>query len=204
MHTTAKTYVDILRPNWARTQSHAWPVLAYDAALIVGGSLLVALGAQVAIRLPFSPVPVTGQTLAVLLVGALLGSRRGALSLLVYLLEGLAGLPVFAAGAFGLAYVMGPTGGYLVGFAVAAFVVGWLAERGWDRRLIGATLAMVVGNVAIYACGLPWLSIFVGRQSFALGLAPFVAGDILKLVLAAVLLPAGWKLVSAGATPHGD
>ena len=195
MNAKATTYADLFRPAWARTQPHAWSALAYDASLIAGGSLFVALAAQVTIRLPFSPVPLTGQTLAVLLVGALLGSRRGALSLLAYLFEGLAGLPVFAAGASGLAYVMGPTGGYLAGFVVAAFVVGWLAERGWDRHVITAALAMVVGNVTIYACGLAWLSVYVGRQAPALGLAPFVAGDTLKLVLAALLMPAGWKLV---------
>jgi biotin transport system substrate-specific component len=203
MDPKVETYADILRPDWARTRSHAWPALVYDASLIAGGSLLVALAAQVAIRLPFSPVPVTGQTLAVLLVGALLGSRRGALSLLAYLLEGLAGLPVFAAGASGFAYAMGPTGGYLVGFVAAAFVVGWLAERGWDRRLITAVVAMVVGNVAIYACGLPWLSTFVGKQAPALGLAPFVTGDVLKLVLAAIVLPAGWKLLPSQSTSRG-
>jgi len=185
----AATYVDVFRPL---TRRHA---IAYDAALVLGGSLFVALAAQVTIRLPFSPVPITGQTLAVLLVGALLGSRRGAWSLLAYLLEGLAGLPVFAGGASGPAYALGPTGGYLIGFVIAAFVVGWLAERGWDRRLGSTALAMVAGNVAIYACGLGWLSLFVGRQALALGLIPFLAGDVVKLVLATTIVPLGWRLL---------
>ena len=192
----AATYVDVFRPL---TRRHA---IAYDAALVLGGSMFVALAAQVAIRLPFSPVPVTGQTLAVLLVGALLGSRRGAWSLLAYLLEGLAGLPVFAGGASGPAYALGPTGGYLLGFVAAAFVVGWRAERGWDRRLGSTALAMVAGNVAIYACGLGWLALFVGRQALALGLFPFLAGDLVKLVLAAIALPLGWRLIGRnGAVP---
>ena len=158
--------------------------------------MFVALAAQVAIRLPFSPVPITGQTLAVLMVGALLGSRRGAWSLLAYLLEGLVGLPVFAAGASGPSYLLGPTGGYLFGFIAAAFVIGWLAERGWDRRVGTTALAMVAGNVAIYLCGICWLAFYVGARALALGLFPFLAGDVVKLVLAATLLPLGWGLLS--------
>jgi biotin transport system substrate-specific component len=170
----------------------AW---AYDVALVVGGSLVMALAAQAAIRLPFSPVPVTGQTLAVLLVGALLGSRRGAASVLLYLAQGLAGLPVFAGGASGAAYALGPTGGYLVGFVAAAYVTGWLAERGWDRRAWSTVLAMVAGNVAIYGLGLAWLAVYAGRQTLALGLLPYLTGDAVKVALAAGLLPVGWKLV---------
>jgi len=170
--------------------------LLYDAALIVGGSLFVALSAQVAIPLPFSPVPITGQTLAVLLVGALLGSRRGGLSLLTYLAEGAAGLPVYAGGTGGLVPLMGPTGGYLAGFVVAAFVTGLLAERGWDRHFVTTVLAMVLGNIVIYAFGLPWLAHFVGGAAvFALGLLPFLPGDIIKIIIAAILLPGGWKLL---------
>jgi biotin transport system substrate-specific component len=179
----------LIRPTERRA------ALAYDALLIVSGSLLIALAAQVAIRLPFSPVPVTGQTLAVLLVGALLGSRRGALSVVAYLLEGLIGLPVFASGAAGLAYALGPTGGYLVGFVVAAYIIGRLAERGWDRHVLSTSVAMFIGNATIYAVGLTWLSIYVGKQSIFLGLLPFVVGDVVKLVLAATALPFGWKLL---------
>jgi biotin transport system substrate-specific component len=169
--------------------------VALDATLIVGGSAVVALAAQVSLRLPFSPVPVTGQTLAVLLVGALLGSRRGALSMVAYLCQGLMGLPVFAAGASGPAYALGPTGGYLVGFIAAAYVSGWLAERGWDRHVASAALAMLAGNAVLYALGLSWLAVYAGRQTLALGLLPFVAGDVAKLALAAILLPGGWALV---------
>jgi biotin transport system substrate-specific component len=187
-----QTYADVLRPA---AKSRA---LTYDLALILGGSLLVALGAQIAVYLPFSPVPITGQTLAVLLVGALLGSRRGALSLLAYLAEGAAGMPVFANGHAGPAYMSGPTGGYLFGFVAAAFVVGWLAERGWDRHVITTSLAMVFGNLAIYTCGVIWLASFIGTEkAISLGAVPFFIGDVIKLVIAAALLPSGWKLIRA-------
>ncbi|WP_448594414.1 biotin transporter BioY [Thermoflexus hugenholtzii] len=171
-----------------------------DAVLILGGSLLTALMARVEIPLPFTPVPITGQTFAVLLVGAALGSRRGALSMAVYLLEGALGLPVFAGGAAGLARLRGPTGGYLIGFIAAAFVTGWLAERGWDRRPATTALAMLAGNAVIYLFGLPWLAWFVGgllgpKGALALGLLPFVPGDLLKLLLATLAFPSAWLLV---------
>jgi biotin transport system substrate-specific component len=158
----------------------------------------------VAIPLPFSPVPVTGQTLAVLLVGALLGSRRGSLAVLAYIAQGLAGLPVFAGGALGMARLLGPTGGYLVGFVAAAFLVGLLAERGWDRRVLTTAAAMMLGNLVIYAIGALWLAPFVGgpEQALATGVLPFIPGDLVKIAAAALLLPAGWKLLgwSSGAT----
>ncbi|GFP35213.1 biotin transport system substrate-specific component [Candidatus Hakubella thermalkaliphila] len=172
--------------------------ILYDVLLILGGSLLPALSAQIAIPLPFSPVPITGQTFAVLLVGTLLGSRRGALAMLAYLGEGLLGLPVFAGGRGGLAVFMGPTAGYLWGFVAAAFLVGSLAERGWDRHIWSAGAAMFLGNGVIYLFGLPWLSYFLPgslSQVLALGLYPFIPGDILKLALAALALPSGWALL---------
>ena len=165
--------------------------------LILCGSLLIALSAHVAIPLPFSPVPITGQTLAVLLVGALLGSRRGALCLLAYLAEGLAGLPVFApGGAPGLARLLGPTGGYLVGFVAAAYVTGRLAEEGWDRRVLSTIAAMLLGSAVIYTCGVSWLAVPLGlEKALVAGLYPFIPGDLVKVVLAALLLPAGWALL---------
>ena len=184
------TYADILRPSVRRY------AFLYDIAWIAGGSLFIALSAQVAIPLPFSPVPITGQTLAVLLTGVLLGSRRGSLCLLAYLAEGISGLPVFAGGMAGPARLVGPTGGYLVGFIAAAFLTGLLAERGWDRRVTTTLLAMLLGNAAIYAFGLPWLARFVGGERvLALGLLPFIPGDFLKLILATMFLPSGWKLL---------
>lgn len=173
-----------------------WPGagLRRDAILILAGSLLLALTAQVAI--PMWPVPITGQTFGVLLVGALLGSRRGALSVLTYLAEGFIGLPVFAGGAAGIARLLGPTGGYLLGFVVAAFVVGWLSERGWDRRALTTAAAMVVGNFVIYSFGASWLTSFVGwERALAVGVVPFLIGDAVKIGLAALALPFGWRLL---------
>ena len=184
------TAVDIFRPSLRRFS------LPYDAACVVSGSLLVALSAQVAIPLPFSPVPITGQTLAALLIGALLGRRLGAVALLLYLAEGAIGLPVFAGGGVGLARLAGPTGGFLVGLVVAAYLVGALAERGWVRRPATTVLAMLFGNVVIYAFGLTWLARFLGAgQVLAAGLLPFIPGDLLKLALAAALLPSGLALL---------
>jgi biotin transport system substrate-specific component len=176
----------------------------YDLCLILAGSLLIGLSAQIAIPLPFSPVPITGLTLTVLLAGATLGSRRGGLCLLTYLAEGLSGLPVFAAGASGLSQLLGPTGGYLLGFVVAAYLTGRLAERGWDRQMHTAFLAMLLGNGAIYAFGVVWLSVFVGiSKAVTVGLYPFLVGDGLKLAIATFCLPFGWKLLSQSGFRQG-
>ncbi len=167
----------------------------YDLILVVCGSVLIAVCAHVKFLLPISVVPVTGQTFAVLMLGALLGSRRAVLCVLAYLAEGAAGLPVFAAAA-GPAALFGPTGGYLAGFIPAAYITGRLAEAGWDRRPAQTVLAMTLGNLAIYACGVGWLSILVGVKSAVLtGVIPFIPGDTLKILLAAAILPTGWKLI---------
>lgn len=169
-----------------------------DAILIVGFSLFVAVTARIAIPLPFTPVPITGQTFGVLLTGAVLGWRRGALALGLYLVEGLVGLPVFAPGGMvGLARLLGPTGGYLVAYPLAAGLVGYLAERGWDQRWPTAPLAMALGNLVIYALGVAGLARYVGGIAPAIGkgVLPFIPGDLLKIGLAAVVLPAGWALV---------
>ncbi|MCA1727850.1 MAG: biotin transporter BioY [Actinobacteria bacterium] len=135
-------------------------------------------------------------TLGVLFTGAALGSKRGALALLLYLAEGAAGLPVFAGGASGIAYMLGPTGGYLVGFVFAAGVVGLLAERGWDRRPLWTAVAMVVGNLVIYALGVAWLAVFLGdlRTAFVQGVLIFIIGDLVKIAIATLALPGGWVL----------
>ena len=145
--------------------------------------------------LPFSPVPVTGQTFAVLLVAASLG-RLGIASVVLYIAEGAIGLPVFAGGAFGLARLAGPTGGYLAGFVLAAFVLAWCVDRGFDRRVGTALLAMLAAEIAIYSCGLIWLARFpLGVPVLDAGLYPFIPGDALKLVAAALALPAAWRIV---------
>ncbi len=183
------TIADVFRPG---VKSLA---RAYDIALIAAGAMLIGLSAQVKVFLPFSPVPITGQTFAVLMLGALLGSRRGALSALLCIIAGIAGLPVFAAGA-GLTALAGPTGGYLLGFVFAAYLTGKLAEKGWDRRVGTTILAMVLGNIVIHTFGVLWLSFLVGlRQAIIVGSCPFIIGDVLKIILAAIVLPAGWKLL---------
>lgn len=177
------------------TRSGAKPGVLTDGLLILLGGLFVAALAQV--RIPLQPVPITGQTLAVLLVGMALGSRRGPLAVLVYLGMSAAGLPFFTGAQSGLAYMAGPTGGYLLGFLPAAWLVGWLAERGWDRSLPLTLAAMALGNLVIYLFGISWLQTLVGgwQQALTLGLYPFLIGDTIKALLAALLLPAAWKLV---------
>lgn len=177
--------------------------LAREALLVLAFAALMPLLARVAIPLPSTPVPITGQTLGVLLAGALLGPRRGALAMGVYLLEGLAGLPVFAGGTSawspstaGVPVIVGPSAGYLFSYPFAAVAVGLLAERGWDRRFRGAAAAMLVGEAVIYLGGLPWLALYVGAErAVPLGLLPFVPGDAVKLLLAASALPSAWRLL---------
>jgi biotin transport system substrate-specific component len=176
-----------------------WPHrrVGHNIALVLAFSLIIALSAQIAIPLPFSPVPVTMQTLTVLLTGLLLGSRLGALTLVAYLAEGVAGLPVFAFGTSGIAVLLGPTGGYLIGFVAAAGLVGFLAERGWDRRRSTTLLAMVLGNLAIYAFGVVWLGYYLTSlsQAIKVGVVPFLAGDAIKIALAVAVLPSAWSLL---------
>ena len=185
--TQPRTLVDVLLPR----QQRSWLL---DATLVVLFSAFVGLTAQV--EIPLWPVPLTLQTLGVLFTGAVLGSRRGALALLLYLAEGVVGLPVFAGGASGVAQLLGPTGGYLVGFVVAAGLMGWLAERGWDRRPAWTVLAMVAGNLAIYVFGVVWLAVLLGdlRTALVQGALVFMIGDLVKIAVAALVLPGGWAL----------
>jgi biotin transport system substrate-specific component len=174
--------------------------LPVDLFFIIVASLLIALSAQLTIRLPFSPVPFTGQTLAILLVSATLGSWRGTLAVGAYILQGLIGLPVFANGGAGIGHLLGPTGGYLLGFVAMAWVVGKLAERGRDRERAKAWLAFLFGEIVLYIIGLIWLSTFVGIQNaITLGLLPFIPGDILKIILAGQILPTAWQLTKKNA-----
>jgi biotin transport system substrate-specific component len=168
-----------------------------SALLVLGFSLLTALAAQLVVPLPFTPVPLTGQTFAVLLTGALLGPRLGALAMLAYLAEGAAGLPFFRGGAGGVGHFAGATAGYLLAFPAAAYVTGYLAERGWDRRFLTAAAAMALGSFVILACGWAWLALMFkgGGEAFRLGVAPFLPGDVVKIALAAAVLPTGWALL---------
>lgn len=164
--------------------------------LALAGSLLLYASAKM--KVPFYPVPMTMQTFVVLVIGMLFGWRLAMFTVGLYLLGGAMGLPVFSGTperGIGLAYMAGPTGGYLIGFLVAAGVCGWLAERGWDRNMPAAFFAMVIGTAIIYACGISWLSNLIGwEKAIAAGMMPFLYGDLLKVVLAALLLPRLWKI----------
>lgn len=162
-------------------------------ALIAGGAALVGLSAQIAIPLPFTPVPLTLQTLAVLLVGASLGSLRGVVSMLLYVAAGLIGVPWFAQGSSGYSTA---SFGYVLGFILAAFIVGRLAEHGASRTAARTVGLMVVGNIAIYAVGVTWLKFAISvswPEAIALGVIPFVIGDIIKIAVAAGVMPAAWR-----------
>jgi biotin transport system substrate-specific component len=180
------TVADVIRP------SEKGLALAYDVFVVLAGSALIALCTQIAFG---QPIPVTGQTFAVLLVGATLGARRGALSVIAYIVGGLMGLPVFAQGNAGVVGLTGLTGGYLIGFVAAAWLVGALAQRGWDRRPATTVLAMIVGNVVLYCFGLAWLVVKSQVTGvLAVGLYPFLLGDAIKIALATAVLPSTWKI----------
>jgi biotin transport system substrate-specific component len=173
-------------------------VRARDAALILAAAALTALCAQITFYLPGNPVPVTGQTFAVLLSGAALGANRGAAAMLLYILVGMIGLPVFADGAHGTEVVTGATGGYLIGFLAAGWVVGRLAEARFDRTPVKALPLFLVGSAIVYAIGVPWLAISADQSlgwAISNGFVDFIPGDLVKAAAAAGLLPLAWKLV---------
>ena len=167
-----------------------------NVALAFAGSMLLYISAK--FKIPFVPVPFTLQTFAVLALGMALGWRLGAATVLLYLAEGAVGLPVFTSTpekGIGIAYMLGPTGGYLVGFVLAAAVIGWLAERGWDRNVFTAAAAMLIGNIVIYVPGVLWLAQVINSfdKAVQFGLTPFIWSDLLKLALAAALMPLCWR-----------
>lgn len=169
-------------------------IFTRNAILAVAGSLLLAASAK--IQVPFYPVPMTMQTLAVLVIGAAYGWRLGTATILLYIAEGLAGLPVFAGAGAGPAYMMGPTGGYLAGFVLAAAVVGHLAERGHTRSILGALGVLALGHAVIFVPGYLWLAKLIGAEkAYLAGIAPFYAATAVKTALGAALLPAAWWAV---------
>ena len=172
--------------------------LITDALLVLAGTALVAGAAQISVKLPFTPVPITGQTFAVLLVGASLGCVLGTASAMLYLWLGVAGAPIYAHHDSGWSVITSASGGYIVGFVLAATLTGFLAERRWDRRLSSSIGLMLTGNVVIYLVGLPWLAVVLNtnlEKTLEYGLYPFIPGDTFKLYLAAAALPGAWKLV---------
>ncbi|MDH3692034.1 MAG: biotin transporter BioY [Gammaproteobacteria bacterium] len=189
---THPTLIGTLWPTQSSTKILRLAILA-----LVGTALLTV---SAKIQIPFYPVPITMQTFVVLVIGMAYGWRLGTATILLYLAEGALGLPVFAGTpekGIGLAYMMGSTGGYLIGFVLAAAVCGWLAELGWDRRVTTTALAMLIGNALIYVPGLLWLGSLFGWDKPILewGFTPFILGDVLKLVLAAAVLPLVWKMI---------
>jgi len=169
-----------------------------DMALVVAGALFIYLTARISIPIPGTPIPMTGQTFGVLLVGGALGLRRGIAAVSLYVLLGVIGLPFFADGKGGISVILGASGGFLIGFIAAGAIVGRLAELGWDRKFIGALGAMLVGEAVLYAIGLPWLKVVTGmswQATIEAGLVPFIVGDAIKAVLAAALFPVAWWVV---------
>src|SRR5882672_1985583 len=202
MNSTANSFTQSYAPADTLLSAALAPLdWTRSVSLVVAFSLLTALAAQVVI--PIGPVPITGQTFAVLLTGALLGSRLGAMSMIVYLIEGASGLPFFYGGHGGIAHLLGPTGGYLVAFPAAAFITGAFAENGWDKRFATAIVAMAVGSALILLAGWAWFATVTHTPllaAFKLSVAPHVVGDVVKILLAAAALPAGWSLLKRKAS----
>lgn len=178
-----------------------------DVSLVIGAALLTALCAQIEIPVPGSPVPISGQTFAVVLTAAPLGARRGASAQLLYVLLGLIGLPFYSGGDSGTEVLFGATGGYLVGFVLAAWIVGTLAERGQDRRVLRAIAAFILGQGVIFAIGVPWLAVVADLgpvDALQAGLFPFVLGGLIKAALAGGLMPAAWRIFGPQRDESGD
>jgi len=188
-----------MQPQSASLMTAAWPAEGQarwvrDIVLVLAGTALIAICAKT--QVPMWPVPMTMQTWAVLLIGAAYGWRLGGVTVIAYLLQGVAGLPVFAGPTAGFAYMAGPTAGYLVGFVLSAMLVGWLAERGWDRNIVGLAAALFLASIVPFVLGVAWLSYLFGFESAVQnGLIPFIPGMFLKLALAAAVLKAGWAVV---------
>ena len=189
------TIGDFLVPIRVSDRMHA---RVRHIALVAIGVLLIAIGAKISIQLPDNPVPITGQTFGVLVAGGALGFRRGIAAAGIYVLLGVVGLPFFAFGDAGIQILWGARGGYLIGFIVAAAIVGRLAELGWDRNILGAVGAMLIANAAIYIIGVPWLAVTAGygpEEAIQKGFLAFVVGDAIKLALAAAAFPVAWWFV---------
>jgi biotin transport system substrate-specific component len=172
----------ILTKQLIKSKSHT-----VNLVVALSGSLLLALLARLSIPVPFSPVPITGQTFGILFLGAVLGSRIGTLSVIMYIFEGVIGLPVFAGGTMGFLYLLGPTGGYLIGFLPAVYLVGYLSERGWINSFTSAFLTMIIGTSVIFIFGISWLSVTAGfGTALSIGLYPYIPGAAVKIILATV------------------
>jgi len=202
MNSTANSYPQSYAPPDTLLSAALAPLdWTRSVSLVVAFSLLTALAAQIVI--PVGPVPITAQTFAVLLTGALLGSRLGAMAMIVYLIEGASGLPFFYGGLSGPAHLLRPTGGYLVAFPAGAFITGAFAENGWDKRFWTAVVAMAVGSALILSAGWAWFAALTHTPlvaAFKVSVAPHIIGDVVKILLAAAALPAGWALLKRRAS----
>lgn len=174
--------------------------VAANLLLVIGASVFVAMAAQIAVPIPYSPVPLTLQPLAVIMVGAALGSTRGAAALALYLLEGASGMPVFAQGHGGMMWLLAPTAGYLFSYPFAAWIAGRFSERGWTSHVATSVAAMLTALIVIYAGGWSWLALLAGpKAALSMGIVPFVVADIVKIALGAMLLPRAQRLVATTA-----
>jgi biotin transport system substrate-specific component len=183
------SFVDLVRPLNKSLS------IGYDLLCIFLGSLFLGIMSQLSVDLWFTPVPMTMQTLAVLLIGALLGSKKGVWAVIAYLGEGAMGMPVFAGGSFGVARFCGPTGGYLFAFILCAWIVGYFFKRGWGQCYKMNFLSLILGTASIYAIGYLWLSCFFGfKNAFFMGVYPFLGGAVIQLTIASILIPSGWRL----------
>jgi biotin transport system substrate-specific component len=173
--------------------------VASQISLILTGTVFLAVMAQIAFPIPGSPVPFTGQTLGVLLLGTAYGAGLGASTIAFYLLMGMAGAPIFSSGTSGIERIVGPTGGYLVGMFISSLVLGALAGRKWDQKIKTVIPTMIIGNLIIFAIGLLWLNQYTGQSwlwTFEKGFTPFIFGEIIKIAIASTALPAVWKYVA--------
>ncbi len=163
--------------------------LTVNIVIAISGSILLTLLARLSIPVPFSPVPITGQTFGILFLGALLGSRLGVLSVIAYIAEGLVGLPVFAGGTMGFLYLFGPTGGYLIGFIPAVYLVGYFSEKVWTNKFTTTFITMIIGTTIIFIFGISWLAVTAGlKTALAIGLYPYLPGAVVKIILASVIV----------------
>ncbi len=181
--------------RWKTETSKSMKV-AKETGLIIGGSLFIALMSQLSILLPFTPVPFTGQTFAIMLISVLFGGKRAVFTVSAYLTEGICGLPVFSSGGFGMMHLLGPSGGYLIGFLFASYLVGTLSDKGLSKNFWSMIMMMVLAHLIIYSCGLINLSrFFAFNQIFNLGLIPFLPGDALKIMILSAIIPMSKKIM---------
>ncbi len=175
-----------------KLKSKRYPI-AFNIGIVLLGTMLLAMLSKITVFLPFTPVPVTGQTFGVILIAMLFGAKRSVITMLTYIAEGLAGLPVFAGSTLGIARIVGPTGGYILGFVVAAYVVGFLADKGWTKSFFKVFIASAIGSIVIYVFGVARLNMFLGfEKAIVSGVVPFIIGDLVKIFMITIIMKSLW------------